>query len=150
MALIDCPECGHQVSDAAETCPSCGVRLSGQTAQLRLQLELSQIDLKWERERQGLMCHTRSGKPYVPTKRSAEVAAILSLVAGIGLGIFLASKAPGSGEFPCFAAFVIIVGLGVSYWYYTKAQAYEEAHAAYLKKKEAARLKYEGQADGPT
>jgi rubrerythrin len=25
MALIDCPECGHQVSDAAETCPSCGV-----------------------------------------------------------------------------------------------------------------------------
>ncbi|RFF30584.1 zinc-ribbon domain-containing protein [Wenzhouxiangella sediminis] len=28
MALIDCPECGHQVSDKASTCPSCGVGIS--------------------------------------------------------------------------------------------------------------------------
>ncbi len=25
MALIDCPECGHRVSDKAASCPSCGV-----------------------------------------------------------------------------------------------------------------------------
>src|SRR5437879_8722924 len=25
VALIPCPECGHQVSDRAPTCPSCGV-----------------------------------------------------------------------------------------------------------------------------
>ncbi|MCH5245098.1 MAG: zinc-ribbon domain-containing protein [Muribaculaceae bacterium] len=24
MALINCPECGHQVSEQAPTCPSCG------------------------------------------------------------------------------------------------------------------------------
>lgn len=24
MPLIDCPECGHQISTAAEACPSCG------------------------------------------------------------------------------------------------------------------------------
>lgn len=29
MALINCPECGHQVSDKAPTCPSCGVEIAG-------------------------------------------------------------------------------------------------------------------------
>lgn len=27
--IIKCPECGHQVSDHAETCPSCGIRIEG-------------------------------------------------------------------------------------------------------------------------
>lgn len=29
MAIIKCPECGHQVSDQAKTCPSCGIEISG-------------------------------------------------------------------------------------------------------------------------
>lgn len=29
MAIIKCPECGHQVSDMAPTCPSCGVQIAG-------------------------------------------------------------------------------------------------------------------------
>lgn len=29
MAIIKCPECGHQVSDKAVTCPSCGVEIAG-------------------------------------------------------------------------------------------------------------------------
>ena len=29
MALIKCPECGHQVSDKAATCPNCGVAIAG-------------------------------------------------------------------------------------------------------------------------
>ena len=29
MAIIKCPECGHQVSDRAKTCPSCGVEIEG-------------------------------------------------------------------------------------------------------------------------
>lgn len=29
MAIIKCPECGHQVSDKAATCPSCGVGILG-------------------------------------------------------------------------------------------------------------------------
>jgi len=28
MALINCPECGQQVSDKAESCPSCGVGIA--------------------------------------------------------------------------------------------------------------------------
>ena len=29
MAIIKCPECGHQVSDQAKTCPSCGIDIMG-------------------------------------------------------------------------------------------------------------------------
>lgn len=29
MAIIKCPECGHQVSEKAPTCPSCGVQIAG-------------------------------------------------------------------------------------------------------------------------
>ena len=29
MAIIKCPECGHQVSDRAKTCPSCGIEIAG-------------------------------------------------------------------------------------------------------------------------
>lgn len=29
MAIIKCPECGHQVSDHANTCPNCGVGIAG-------------------------------------------------------------------------------------------------------------------------
>ena len=29
MAIIKCPECGHQISDMAATCPNCGVNIHG-------------------------------------------------------------------------------------------------------------------------
>ncbi len=28
MAIIKCPECGHQISDMASTCPACGVKIA--------------------------------------------------------------------------------------------------------------------------
>ncbi len=29
MAVIKCPECGHEISDMAPTCPNCGVKIQG-------------------------------------------------------------------------------------------------------------------------
>lgn len=29
MAIIKCPECGHQISDKAPVCPSCGIEIAG-------------------------------------------------------------------------------------------------------------------------
>ncbi len=29
MAIIKCPECGHQISDKARTCPNCGIEIAG-------------------------------------------------------------------------------------------------------------------------
>jgi hypothetical protein len=147
MALVDCPECGHQVSDAAETCPSCGVRLIGQSAALQLQLELSQNELEWERERHRHMMHTKYGQEVVPKKWSAAVVAVFSIAGGIACGIWISSldpvqnpAAPGIAIF--VAGLVIVVGLGVSGWSYSKADAYEHAEAEYHRKKDAARSKY--------
>lgn len=33
MAIIKCPECGHDVSDKAKTCPNCGVDIAGNVIQ---------------------------------------------------------------------------------------------------------------------
>jgi DNA-directed RNA polymerase subunit RPC12/RpoP len=33
MSLMDCPECGHRVSDKAYACPSCGYPLAAQPGQ---------------------------------------------------------------------------------------------------------------------
>jgi hypothetical protein len=32
MAIIKCPECGHQISEKATICPSCGVEIAGKVA----------------------------------------------------------------------------------------------------------------------
>ena len=155
MALTECPECGHQVSDAAETCPSCGVRLNDQTAELQLQLELSQIELEWERERKRHMMHTKYGQEVVPKKWSAAVVAVLSVVGGIACGIWISSLdqvqnpvAPAAAVL--VAGFIILFGLGVSFWSYSKAAGYEQAEAEYRRKKEAAQSKYGGQAESQT
>ena len=43
MALINCPECGHQVSDQAKTCPHCGIEIAGKfTAPLTDKPQLQQ------------------------------------------------------------------------------------------------------------
>ena len=34
MALVSCKECGHKVSDTADKCPSCGVKLKPKTSGL--------------------------------------------------------------------------------------------------------------------
>lgn len=33
MAIIKCPECGHQISDKAPVCPNCGVEIAGKVTQ---------------------------------------------------------------------------------------------------------------------
>jgi hypothetical protein len=112
MALIDCPECGHQVSDAAETWPSCGVRLSDQTAELQIQLELSQIELEWERDRHRYMMHTKYGQEAVPKKWHAAPVAILSVVGGIGGGIWLSVQIPAAPGIGLFFGFLVVVRMG--------------------------------------
>lgn len=37
MALITCPECGREVSDKAEICPHCGIKIAGNTDIINIQ-----------------------------------------------------------------------------------------------------------------
>lgn len=65
MAIINCPTCGHGVSDQAEFCPKCGAKLRN----------LSQVS-----NNQG------SFPPANPTGKSKTTAGILAILLG-GLGV---------------------------------------------------------------
>lgn len=43
MALINCPECGHQVSDSAPRCPGCGYEISHKKFSLNINKTLERI-----------------------------------------------------------------------------------------------------------
>lgn len=69
MAIIKCPECGHQVSEKAPTCPSCGVQIAGNI--IRCQ-ECGQIYLK--DEHLCPVCHNPSPvQASVPLAQAAPV-----------------------------------------------------------------------------
>ena len=115
--------------------------------EVQLDLELTRLDLDWERERKRYVVHSNYGQEVVPKKWAAVVVGVLSLMAGILIGGCLSSldpvanpDAPTVGIF--FAVWVIVIGGGVSCWCFVKATAYEEAHATYLRKKEEARTRY--------
>lgn len=44
MALMKCPECGHQVSDTADTCPECGYCISQYVHQEKLKAKRKIVD----------------------------------------------------------------------------------------------------------
>lgn len=46
MALIKCPECHHEVSDTAETCPHCGYRLMHQMQVIPKAMKIYERDHK--------------------------------------------------------------------------------------------------------
>jgi uncharacterized membrane protein YvbJ len=44
MSLIDCKECGKQVSDKATTCPTCGVSLEASSVEVNVDNVKSDAD----------------------------------------------------------------------------------------------------------
>jgi uncharacterized membrane protein YdbT with pleckstrin-like domain len=47
MALIQCPECGHRISDKAKTCPSCGFDLPATAAANGAAAPLRELHPSW-------------------------------------------------------------------------------------------------------
>ena len=149
MSFIDCPECGHYDSATAVTCPACGADRAD------LIQELNEIDLQWERDRMPYMVRSKHGQEMVPTKGAAVVVVVLTSAVATAFASFSSTSvpvptaaAPLNGMF--FAGLLIVIGLGTGAWYYRKAQAYEEAHAAYLRQKSAALAKHESLARSAT
>ena len=50
MALIKCPECGHQVSDSADTCPQCGFCISQYIFDEKVKEKRKEINSKAEKD----------------------------------------------------------------------------------------------------
>lgn len=66
MALLSCPDCGHQVSDQAPSCPSCGRPLA----------------------RTSTATHQATA-PVLPEKKSSGCLTVVLILLAIPVGIFL-------------------------------------------------------------
>lgn len=64
MAIIKCPECGHQISDKAPTCPSCGVEIAGKIEKCAYCGEVYFRD-------EGFCPHCHKAAKAVPTSANA-------------------------------------------------------------------------------
>lgn len=73
MALINCPECGKQVSDTAPSCPHCGYQLKGEAN----------------------MSHTQISKPK---KKNSALTTILVVIAIILFIIYVVSSMGGGSN----------------------------------------------------
>jgi hypothetical protein len=104
MALIDCPECGWEVSDTAAACPKCAYRLGAGAPAVQ---------------------PSRSVTRY--TKSAWWTAA--SIVGRIGAGVTLWGLAPrgGSGgiDVAVFLAGLLIAGSAIPTWFRYTAQLKE-------------------------
>lgn len=81
MALINCPECGRQVSDKAPTCPGCGVVIAAQPSEAVPQ---DSYDQRWDPVDLELM----EAKSVCQKHRMMSV---LLLFAGLVLGTAMAN-----------------------------------------------------------
>jgi hypothetical protein len=145
MSFIDCPQCGHYDSVTAVTCPACGADRADLIG------ELNAIDQQWDRDRKPFLVRSKHGQEMVPTKGAAVIVIVLTSAVATAFASFSATSvplpvaaAPLNGMM--FAGLLMVIGLGTGAWYYQKAQAYEAAHAAYLRKRSAVHAKHAEQA----
>ena len=70
MAIIKCPECGHQVSDRAPVCPSCGVEIAGNVNKCT---RCGEVYFRYDHFCPN--CHQPSGGYSVPAEQNQEITA---------------------------------------------------------------------------
>lgn len=85
MALIECPECGREVSDKAPTCPGCGAPISAQEDSEVMEREPGmeyeqEVDEEWLRGEQEYMAFTDRVARH-------RVMSVLLFFAGLTLGM---------------------------------------------------------------
>ncbi len=161
MALIDCPECGHEVSDKADACPSCGLRLTEQlnSPELQLEAELNRIDLEWERYHRKFMSSFKEGGR--PPK--GEVEGLVGLVVlgticmafgiwiiGFALGIWIVPEGRDERGAMVFLTALSFVLFFAGLWGYHQDLEYLRAEAEYRGRRETVTAKYGGLGEGKT
>lgn len=96
MALINCPECNHQVSDAASACPNCGFGLSHNRETRAAGANLKTVQL---------------------TSKKFKLQQLLALfLFCVGLGLFIVSVGAGEEAGPGVAAFSVLAMFAGMVW----------------------------------
>ena len=92
MALINCPECGNQVSDKAQSCPNCGVVIAG------------------EKESKGSGTALTTVQDTSKKLKLQSLIAALCIIVGVIVAISAASASTNSSGGSTFASIIIIAG----------------------------------------
>jgi hypothetical protein len=104
------------------------------------QNDLARLDHEWELEREQYLRTTRSGHRYVPTVDRSIYTGLVAVVCGIVWITFTSNIFPNTEGyglfFPLFGLAFIGVGLWLSVANYNLAQHHEQAHAAYLERRQ--------------
>jgi hypothetical protein len=126
MALIDCPECGARVSDAAPACPKCGFPIAARKAQ---PTSVAQADVTPAASAAAEPAASSSEPALLPTERSAEpfriagrrvpIAAVL-FWGGMVLGVILKAFAGEDGVTPYRYVPIMMILLGVLWFSVTE------------------------------
>lgn len=102
---------------------------------LRLENEIHQLDLDWERERESYMIRSRGGSFYV----ASEGLSVLGVIAVVSLGIFLmvsAASMSTNASSGLGGVILIIIGPVLGIFYYTKATEYKQAERNYQERRQ--------------
>lgn len=83
MALIECPHCGHQISEFAASCPQCGHAASRQSA--NQDSGPADSDLRAEYERMKTRSEAKSSPPSGGRSPGRWVLGIFAVLVGAGL-----------------------------------------------------------------
>jgi hypothetical protein len=111
--------------------------------------EVARIDREWDREREQYMVTGSAGGSYVdgrhvggypvrsvPTKGGSAGMGAVAVIGGLVWMIFVGSM--GGGAFALFGVVFIVFGLVMALYTWSKADAYEQAEAAYRRRRAAA------------
>ncbi len=102
--------------------------------------ELARIDREWDRERERYMVRRRHGRRYVPSATAGVVMGLL----GVGIGLFWAVTTLNlggglGGAFSLFGVLFACLAAGLGVHQFNRAMRYRAAHAAYQRRRAAAR-----------
>lgn len=131
MALIDCPECGARVSDAAPACPKCGFPIAAHKAQPAPLVEPYVASARTSpaasetaesavaSSEPPLLSTERSAEPFRIAGRRVPIAAVL-FWGGMVLGLILKAFAGEDGVTPYRYIPITMILLGVLWFSVTE------------------------------
>jgi hypothetical protein len=133
--------------------PQLAGHLAAQLDEVKFQNELAQLDREWEIEKEKYMIADRYGRRHIPTAAGSAfggflvvgfgiVWTVVAFIMAVSGSQFLANH-PMAGPaesmipwvFPCFGVIFVIAGAVMSVNAHAKAQQYEQAHAAYQRRR---------------
>lgn len=112
MALIICPECGNQVSDKAEICPHCGIKIAGNVIPAQSEQPQPTFRVQQVQPMQQPM-HAQPVQPAQPAQPMAD-------------GSKMKPQEKKSHTTLIISFVVALILCGVGYYFYTGTQQREE------------------------